>query len=138
MTVHAVSSAVRRRTGGGHAAELVLAGELTTELRKMGDEVLAHLDHRLLGGDLAVGLDADEKLRHVRVGNCFGGASMSAGASFVFNTTTPSASLREGDGSLLLYPAIRTLGCFFRCSETRFPRVWSSFFRVKSEQLDMP
>ena len=138
MTVHAVSSAVRRRTGRGHAAKLILAGELATELCEIGDEVLAHLDHRLLGGDLAVGLDADEELRHVRVGNCFGGASTSAGASFASNTTTSSTFLRKGDGGLLLYPAIRTLGCFFRCSETRFPRVWSSFFRVKSEQLDMP
>lgn len=140
MTVHAVCATVRRRTSGGHAAELVLAGELATELGEMGDEVLAYLDHCLLGGNLAVGLDANEKLRHVRVRYCFGVANMSASTSLrlALESFSFSSVLAEGDDDLLLYPAIRTLGCFFRCSETRFPRVWSSFFRVKSEQLDMP
>lgn len=81
MTTHAVSTTIGRRTGSGHAAELVLAGELATELGEVGDEILAHLDHCLLGCDLAVRLDADEKLRHVRVGNCFEGANVSASAS---------------------------------------------------------
>lgn len=106
----------------------------------MGDEVLAHFDHCLLGGDLAVGLDANEKLRHVRVRYCFGGANTLASTSrcLIFDPFSFSSVLAERDDDLLLYPAIRTLGCFFRYSETRFPRVWSSFFRVKSEQLDMP
>lgn len=72
MTIHAVCPTVGRWTGGRHATELVLAGELATELGEMGDEVLTHLDHRLFGGDLAVGLDANKKLRHVRVGNFWG------------------------------------------------------------------
>lgn len=80
VTIHAVCPTVGRWTGGRHATELVLAGELATELGEMGNEVLAHLHHRLLGGDLAVGLDADEKLRHVRVGNLFWGANVSAKA----------------------------------------------------------
>lgn len=140
MTVHSICATVRRRTGGRHTAELVFAGELATELGEMGDEVFAYLDHCLLGGDLAVGLDANEKLRHVRVRYCFGGANTSVSTSLRL-TLDPSSIysvLAEYDDDLLLYPAIRTLGCFFRCSETRFPRVWSSFFRVKSEQLDMP
>lgn len=81
MTVHAVSTTVGRRTGSSHAAELVLACELATELGEVGNEILAHLDHCLLGRDLAVRLDADEKLRHVRVGNCLDGANVSASGS---------------------------------------------------------
>lgn len=81
MTVHAVCATIRRRTGGCHAAELVLAGELAAELGEMGDEVLAYLDHCLLGGDLAVGLDADEKLRHIRVRYYIGGANTSVSTS---------------------------------------------------------
>lgn len=137
MTVHAVCATVGRRTGGGHAAELVLAGELAAELGEMCDEVLAYLDHCLLGCDLSVGLDADEKLRHVRVRYCVGGANTLACTSRRL-AHCAFLVLCKGEDDSLLYPAIRTLGCFFRCSETRFPRVWSSLFSVKSEQLDMP
>lgn len=137
MTIHAVCATVGRRTCGSHAAKLVLAGELATELGKVGNEVLADLEHGLLGGDLAVRLDADEKLRHVRVGNCLETQTCQP-ERLDFLPSTSSTVLRKSDIDLLLYPAIRTLGCFFRCSETRLPRVWSSFFRVKSEQFDMP
>lgn len=41
-------------------------------------------------------------------------------------------------GDVLLYPAMSTFLCILRCSERRLPRVWSSFFRTKSEVLDIP
>ena len=53
--------------GGDHATQLVLASELAAELAVRGNQLLADLDQRLLGGDGAVGLDADEQLRHIRV-----------------------------------------------------------------------
>ena len=37
-----------------------------------------------------------------------------------------------------LYPAMWTLGCILMCSERRLPRVWSSFFKTKSDVFDMP
>lgn len=106
MTVHAVSSttaAVGRRAGGGHTTELVLAGELAAELGEVGDEVLAHLDHGLLGGDLAVGLDADEELGHIRVGDCFGDASVSASVS-----ASASSASKAGFSSATSFAAVKT------------------------------
>lgn len=71
-TVRAIAIAIGRGAGGGHATQLVLAGELAAKLGELGDEVLADLKHGLFGGDGTVSLDADEELRHVRVGNCSG------------------------------------------------------------------
>lgn len=33
---------------------------------------------------------------------------------------------------------MNTFGCILRCSERRFPKVWSSFFRTKSDVLAIP
>lgn len=63
----AAAIAVGRRARGGHAAQLVLAGELAAQLGELGNQVLADLDEGVLGCDGAVGLNADEELRHIRV-----------------------------------------------------------------------
>lgn len=128
-TISAVlAAAVSSGAGRGHAAQLILAGELAAELGELGDEVLADLGHGVLGGDGTVGLNADEELGHVRVSDCFGERVLAIA----------SRGRETGAEGLLLYPAIITWGCILRCSETRLPMVWSSFLIRKSEQLDMP
>lgn len=66
-TIGVAASVAVGRTGGGHAAQLVLPRELTAQLSKLGNQVLAGLDEGIFRGDGAIGLDADEELRHIRV-----------------------------------------------------------------------
>jgi len=53
--------------GSNHAAKLVLAGELSTELAVRSNELLAGLDHGLLRRDRTVRLNSNQNLRHIRV-----------------------------------------------------------------------
>lgn len=59
-----------RGASGGHATQLVLACELTAKLGELGDEVLGDFDKSVFGRDGAVGLDANEELRYIRVSDC--------------------------------------------------------------------
>lgn len=69
LALKACAATVCRGTGGSHATQLILAGELAAKLGKLGNEILAHLDEGVLGCDGSVCLDADEELRDIRMGN---------------------------------------------------------------------
>lgn len=54
---------------GGHAAELVLSGEVLSELSEGSYKLLAHVYEHLTGSDCAVGLKTDQDLGDVGMGN---------------------------------------------------------------------
>lgn len=70
VTAISVAVAIGGRTGGGHATQLVLTRELAAKLRELRDQVLADLGEGVLRGDDAIGLNADEQLGDVGVGDC--------------------------------------------------------------------
>lgn len=53
----------------GHAAELVLSGEVLSELSEGSYKLLAHVYEHLAGSDCAVGLKTDQDLGDVGMGN---------------------------------------------------------------------
>ena len=54
----------------GHAAKLVLAGEVLSKCGEVAEEVLAGRDEDLTGCGIAVGLNMDHELSHIRVRHC--------------------------------------------------------------------
>lgn len=66
-----VKSAVRHV--GSHLLQLELLGELLVEFLELGDELTAGLDQGRLGGDLAVGVDAELEGGEQRVRDLVGG-----------------------------------------------------------------
>lgn len=57
-------------TGLDHATQLEFTSELAAEVRQVLHELLDDLDQGFLGGDGSVGLDANEELRYVGMGDC--------------------------------------------------------------------
>lgn len=66
-----IKSAVRHV--GSHLLQLELLGELLVEFLELGDELTAGLDQGRLGGDLAVGVDAELKGGEQRMRDLVGG-----------------------------------------------------------------
>lgn len=70
MSAIRIAVAIGSRTGGGHTTQLVLAGKFAAKLRELCDQVLADLSEGVLWSDGAIGLDANEQLGHIGVGDC--------------------------------------------------------------------
>lgn len=116
----------------GELAKRQFLLELAAEGAVLGDQVAADLTECLARGHRAIGLDANQDLRDIRVSN------FRQKVSFLVPYRSRGSKVPGEESRLLLYPAMRTWGSILRCSLIRLPMVWSSFNRRKSDVLDMP